>query len=123
MKLKEVNSRGGMHKGTTAHAYYLLRMRTNYTLDNHYSRKSLWVFSAAVQLAIFFSVAFSLLWSQSNVFPTIQKVMTDDSTPPSTPLPTRSPGGSQGPEAIDLPTALSPECGRELAACNPQSSV
>ena len=94
-----------------AHTYYLLRMRTSYTLDNHYSRANLLrVLAAAVQLAIFFlSVALSLLWPRSNVFPTIQKVMTNDSAPPSTPPPPRSPGGSQGPEApmIDLPRALS----------------
>ena len=45
------------------------------------------------------------------MFPTIQKLMTDDSSPPiaSTPPPPCSPGDSQGPEApmIDLPRALS----------------
>ena len=98
-----------MHKGATAHAYYLLRMRTNYTLDNHYSRKSLSGSCSCSATCQFLSVAFSLLWPQSNVFQTIQKVMTDDSAPPSTPPPPRSPGGSQGPEAIhvDLPRALS----------------
>ena len=47
-----------------AHAYYLLRMRTNYTLDNHYLRKSLssfWLSGSCSCSATchFLSVAFS----------------------------------------------------------------
>ena len=82
----------------------LLRMRTKYTLDNHYLCKSLLGSCSCSATCHLLSVAFSLLWTQSNMFSTIQKVMKDDSVPPSTPPPPRSP---QGPEAIDLPRALS----------------